>query len=586
MNQSAIAATEEKKLPAFSASFLDKCLLSASVLLGLLHSWMSRYAMNPDGMSYLDVGESFFRRDWAHAVNAWWSPLYPWVVGTVIGVLKPSMKWEFPLVHAVNFGIFVAALLAFRFLLYSLLAFSRVSSSRESAVRIGNPLPDWALVLLGYSIFWWIVLEEQSVYSVGPDLLVLTCFCLVVAILLPLKPGERLVRFALVGVVLGIGYWAKAVMFPLGMVVLAGAYLWRRSSPGWARGIAFAGLIFWCISAPLIFMLSVQKGRFTFGDSGRTAYAWLVSPRTSPRNWQGEEAGSGTPAHPTRQLLKSPPVFEFDGPVVGTYPPWTDPTYWNEGLKAHFKLIPQLEVLRSTILGEANLLLRKRPELVLCVLILGLLGGTLWVAGLRELWLFIALPVVGMAFYLPILVNDRYLGGFVLVLFLVLLSAVRFRTGDERIVRIVVLATFFMMTLATAHYTIRVVTHNIPEGEGPSSTKEDLIVAERLRDLGMTPGTRVAVIGDGTNAYWARLGRLRIVAEIMARNGGSVQFWRAPESVQQHVYDLFQSAHARLVVASCLSSCPTPPKGWKEIPGTSYCLYNLEAQGSSNNNFP
>jgi Fe2+ transport system protein FeoA len=213
-------------------------------------------------------------------------------------------------------------------------------------------------------------------------------------------------------------------------------------------------------------------------------------------------------------------------------------------------------VLRSTVPAEANLLLLKRPELVLCVLILCALGGFLWVAALRELWVFIALPAVGMAFYLPLVVNDRYLGGFVLVLFLVWLSAVRFRTEDERVVRIVVAATFFMMALATAQYTIRVVNHNIPVGEGPSSTEEDLIVAERLRDLGMTPGTKVAVIGDGEGAYWARLARVRIVAEVMDRNGGSVQFWRSAESVQQQVYDLFQSAHAKIVVASCVSSCP------------------------------
>jgi Fe2+ transport system protein FeoA len=190
-----------------------------------------------------------------------------------------------------------------------------------------------------------------------------------------------------------------------------------------------------------------------------------------------------------------------------------------------------------------------------------------------------------MAFYLPLVVNDRYLGGFVLVLFLVWLSAVRFRTEDERVVRIVVAATFFMMALATAQYTIRVVNHNIV-GEGPSSTEEDLIVAERLMDLGMTPGTKVAVIGDGEGAYWARLARVRIVAEIMDRNGGSVQFWRSAESVQQQVYDLFQSAHAKIVVASCVSSCPARPKGWKEIPGKSYRVYNLEAQRFSSNNLP
>ena len=57
----------------------------ASLALGLLHAWMGRYSMNPDGMSYLDVGDSFFRRDWANAVNAWWSPLYPWTLGLVVG---------------------------------------------------------------------------------------------------------------------------------------------------------------------------------------------------------------------------------------------------------------------------------------------------------------------------------------------------------------------------------------------------------------------------------------------------------------------------------------------------------------------
>lgn len=128
--------------------------------------------------------------------------------------------------------------------------------------------------------------------------------------------------------------------------------------------------------------------------------------------------------------------------------------------------------------------------------------------------------------------------------------------------------------------------HSIPVGEGPSSTEEDLSVAERLRDIGMTPGTKVAVIGDGEDAYWARLAHVRIVAEVMDRNGGSVRFWRSTESVQQHVYDLFQSAHAKIVVASCASSCPARPKGWKEIPGTSYCVYNLDTQSTSSSNFP
>ena len=49
---------------------IERILLFATLALGALHAWFGRYSMNPDGISYLDVGDSFFRRDWANAVNA------------------------------------------------------------------------------------------------------------------------------------------------------------------------------------------------------------------------------------------------------------------------------------------------------------------------------------------------------------------------------------------------------------------------------------------------------------------------------------------------------------------------------------
>ncbi len=238
-------------------------------------------------------------------------------------------------------------------------------------------------------------------------------------------PQTKIWRFVLYGLILGIGYWMKAILFPLGFVTLGAAYWWRRSLPGWGRRILVAGLVFLCVSAPLILLLSRQKGRLTFGDSGRLNYAWFVSPRTFWRNWHGEIPGSGVPAHPTRQLLRHPPLFEFDGPVVGTYPPWTDPSYWNEGLKWRFQLKPQLEQLVTTAASEIRLLVRARPDLVTGVIILALLSGGIWFSSLGELWPLIAISACGMGIYLPMFENDRYLGGFVLMLFLTLLGAVR-----------------------------------------------------------------------------------------------------------------------------------------------------------------
>ena len=257
----------------------ERTLMGASVALGLLHAWAGRYAMNPDGISYLDVGDSFFRRDWANAVNAWWSPLYPWTVGLILGVVRPSPKWEFPLVHLVNFGVFLAALFAFRFLLHEMRAFGRDRLSHATSGP-AEALSDWAVVLLAYPIFWWTALEGETLYLVSPDLAVMACFCLTAGMLLSLRQGGPLWKFSLLGLILGIGYWTKTILFPLGFVTLAAGYLWKRSTSGWGRSMTVAGLVFVCSSAPLILLLSHQKGRFTYGDSGKMNYAWYVSPRT------------------------------------------------------------------------------------------------------------------------------------------------------------------------------------------------------------------------------------------------------------------------------------------------------------------
>ena len=119
------------------------------------------------------------------------------------------------------------------------------------------------------------------------------------------------------------------------------------------------------------------------------------------------------------------------------------------------------------------------------------------------------------------------MGGFVLVLFLTLIAAVRLRPDVQKDVHedarkagaCVAVAVFLVMALGTADYTVRVLTNHLAiAGSGPNSTWQDLVAAQELRRMGAQPGDKVAVIGDGASAYWARLGKLRIVAEIMDTN--------------------------------------------------------------------
>jgi hypothetical protein len=571
--------------PAVSES-LDRLLALCTLVLGAIHAWVGRYSMNPDGMSYLDVGQSFFRHDWANAINAWWSPVYPWTVGVVVGIVKPSPRWEFPVVHAVNFVFFGIALLAFRFLVRGFLAFPAAQPSEAQAEQTqaqqtqmdhADKLPDWVLWLLAYPIFWWTALEVETLYGVGPDMAVLAVFCLASGMLLRLRVGDKLWKFVLFGVILGIGYWTKAILFPLGFVILAVGYWWRRSQRSWRVGMATAGVVFLCVSAPFILLLSHQKGRFTFGDSGRVAFAWMVSPRTQTRNWQGREPESGTPTHPTRQLFQHPPVFEFDGPVSGTYPPWTDPSYWNEGLRGHFRLKPQIEVLVGTVSSEIRLLILSKPALIVGVIALALLSGWPWWSNVRSVWPLVAMSATGLAMYLPLLVSDRYLGGFALVLFLALIAAAQFRAQERRAAIYLAIAASLTLALGTADYTVRVVTHHFSAsaGVGPNSTLQDAVAAEQLWRMGLRPGDKVAVIEDGAGAYWARLAKLRIVAEIMDMNHGSQEFWNASTEVQQNVFKTFAQAHATAVVSVCPACPPEAAAGWQRIAGTPYCMRRL-----------
>src|SRR5437879_1116906 len=122
--------------PSSQALVLDRILLPICLAVGLIHAWLGRLSMNPDGISYLDVGDAFVHRNWAVAVNAWWSPLYPWTIGLVLRALGGYPKWEFPIVHLVNFAIFVLALFAFRFLLRALLDFVHNRNMEANVVNL------------------------------------------------------------------------------------------------------------------------------------------------------------------------------------------------------------------------------------------------------------------------------------------------------------------------------------------------------------------------------------------------------------------------------------------------------------------
>src|SRR3989442_15560396 len=213
---------------------LERILVLASVILGAVHDWVGRYSMNPDGVSYLDMGDAFVRRDWVNALNAYWSPLYGWLLGIVVNAVKPPPKCEFPLVHLVNFLIFLITLLAFRFLLRALLAFRH---ERSADCKTGSneemTLPEWVLTILGYATFLWVSFELESLYDVSPDLAVVACVYVVAGGVLRLRKRPALWGFGFFWVFFSVGYLVKAPFFPFCVLFFVFRYFWGCASRRW-----------------------------------------------------------------------------------------------------------------------------------------------------------------------------------------------------------------------------------------------------------------------------------------------------------------------------------------------------------------
>jgi len=554
-----------------------------AITLGLVHAWAGRYEMDTDGISYLDMGDAYLRGDWQMAVNAYWSPLYSWLLGAAMRFIKPSPYWEFPVAQLINFLIYVGALFCFTFFVRELIGYQQ---AREEGVGDGGrkSLPAWAWLVLGYSLFIWSSLELITISRVTPDMCVAACVYLAAGILLRIGRGAgSWATFALLGVVLGVGYLAKAAMFPLAFVFLAASLFAAGNVRRAAARVLVALSCFMLVAGPFIIALSVAKGRVTFGDSGRLNYAWYVSKITY-RHWRGGPVGSGTPQHATRKVMESPAVYEFGSPIRGTYPLWYDPSYWNEGMAPRFDLRRHLEnmVWRPNLYANIFFSLHGSLALGLFVLLYMSRRGKLLVKDVAASWLLLVPTLAAFAMYMQVYVETRFIGAFVVLLFTGLYSIVRLleSEGSHRLVRcvmiIIVVMFILVVGLSSARMAYAAVRDGI-RGEG-ATAHEQWQVAEGLKRMGVRPGDKVASVKYSNigNAKWARLARVQIVAEMYsdAYRTDEDDFWMANEAVKAQIIQSFAKAGADIIVANAVPS-GISTAGWQRIGDTGYYVYFL-----------
>jgi 4-amino-4-deoxy-L-arabinose transferase-like glycosyltransferase len=351
------------------------------------------------------------------------------------------------------------------------------------------------------------------------------------------------------GIACGIAFLTKSVMFPIAIPVLCAGLPKRRV----LRAAALSLLAFACVAGPWIAALSKQKGRPTFGDTGTLAYGLFVDGIPYYTHWHGEPAGSGVPAHPTRRIFEHPTVFEFNGPIQATYPPWFDPSYWNEGVRTHFEIRGHV---RSAIETTKTYYV--------------LFTKTQWAfAGLAILFTLarrrretvqdavrLALPAIAaLCLYGLLHVEGRYVGTFMALLFI---SAFLIIDVEQRVLRAVSLVVAISLFIAS---TVEVIKQYPSRSPVPIQWQ----IATALEADGLRAGDGVAGVGTLIGHYWPRLMRARVVAEVP--QNAVPDFWNATPETQKRVFDRLRQAGVNVLVG-------TPPDtfaaeaGWTRIPGT------------------
>jgi hypothetical protein len=557
--------------------------------IGAVYAWAGRHAMNPDGISYLDIADAYSRGDWSMAINRHWSPLYPLLLAAALWVLKPAPYAEFATVQLLNFIIFLGALASFEFLLSQLMCYHRkFVAQATSEGRFA--LPEWSLRMLGYTLFLYASLELIPIPGVSPDMLVAVFVYLASALLLKIgRRPEGTGTFLLMGVVLGLGYLAKAPMLPLGVVFLAlGAVTVYTQFPfsGVVRRLLAALVPFALITCSLVLAFFLTGQGVTLGESGKLNYAWNVNGLPFV-HWQGEFPGSGRPVHPTREISSSPPVYEFATPIGGTYPPWYDPAYWFQGVQLHFDARSHLHNLVRSARVLFALLYRSQGVLVISGLLFLYLGrrGRLFLHDMRPYSILLVPALAAVSMFSLIWLEPRYIAAFVTLFWLGLFAPMTFVESPEgrRVITGVTIAMLALLILPTP-----LKYRTTPAIFARQNSYPQWTVAQGLQHLGLHPGDKVAIISDqpgAYGAYWARLSRLRIVAEIPAcrayagsvctkgQPSGVADFLQADQETKERILKIFNKAGAEAVVMRNENN--TPLHGWRRIPDTDYYVYLL-----------
>lgn len=541
--------------------WLRGLLLCLGLGLGAIYAYSYRFAMNPDGIGYIDVANAYFRHDWATAINGYWSPVYSWILATFLYIFRPTSRTEFPLVHLVNFLCFAWTSWSFhRF-------WQAVSSSvrRSNHQLVGLPtLAPLAFDLFGYSLYFWLFLP--LIPTVTPDLLGSSFIFLIADRLLrrQTRGSDRLRDGAALGLLFAIAYLTKAIMFYFSIFTLVIALVDRRISR--RRTLLISALTFAFLIAPWVIALHETFGRWTLGFSGQLNYAWLVDG-TETGTIEPNGAGAPLPYFPGRRIFTDPAIYEVQTKSNITYLPWYDASRFDHSHHPQFQWRRQLAAVKGNLGWLTEwVFVNLGPMTVVALALLAASGAAAATAFSRYVTIaFPAAAMVGM-YVLVTVRTPRYVAAVAVVLFSLGLASVRLERANKALASAILVGGLIVFAVTNLPGAMNIVSGLSDQGSNPV-----VEAAEAIRSSGVEPNTRICTVGAGVYAYWAHLAGVNIGAEIW--NSEVPLFWNADLSRRNSMLCAMGNSGVFAVVGAAPANADL--SGWEPLGHSGYWMYRV-----------
>jgi hypothetical protein len=544
------------------------------ILLAAAQAWVYRLQVTADSISYLDMSDGVLPDgDWHRLINGVWSPLYPLLMGIGRRLFPVSAANEIAAAHFLNIGVFVFAFVCFEFFLRNLTRSLRAVQAASSKPGVLALAPNWAYLSIAYSVFLWASISGISMRNLRPDLLMSGFLYLAVGILLQMHgSGARWIRYLALGVVLGIGFLAKAPMLPIGVLILAVSLFvveeWRPA----VKMIVAAFALMMVIGSLYFVPLSRARGHFTLGESA--GFNYLVDVDHAGPSWYLQDVGRGRGSfvHPPEQIFSAPRAYAFPLPKAGTHPLRFDPSDWTAGARPRFLFKRQIGNFVRNVLGHRQVLLVLSTATALVLLLGYFLRQKKDVSFVHIAWPICLVGIAGCAMYAMMHIETRYVAAFLVLFWCGIIFSLPVPRGiNSKWIAAVALVSIasFLLPMGRLIYLRR--------SQGMGKVNSYAQAAAALEQFGVHAGDQVARISPKANDIAIeRITRATVTAEVDLNDAD--KFWSAPVATQRDLLEIFALRGVKAVVATSPKLNLSNQSEWTRLGSTQYWVWQPSGQ--------